>query len=207
MGSFDISGIDIEANEIEEENLSMSYKGSLGAYQCDENYEPVDDKVLGPFDSLDVCVEVVESEEPGVIVSGFNKLIITQDVTGVSFIAIENGETNEDWQDLVDTSCNAGGICMVRVQLINTFYADPSQKLKVDGVAILGGNSRKLSLPVKTSSSLRGGKEEERKLEDIKEDPEFGLEVSLKKPSKKENSCAIYLVSHDESMGVYDSKS
>merc|ERR1712087_784036 len=197
QASFSINGIVVEADEIEEENVSMSYKGSVEAYQCDkDSWLPDDDKVLGPFDTLNICVEVTQSEEPGVIVSGFDKLTITQETTLVSFIAIENGQTDENWEDLVETNCNADGVCMARVQLINAFYADVSHKLNVVGIATLGGNSRKLSLPVKTSSSLRGGKQEERKLEDeisedeppvgeVVEDPEFVMKVSLAQPCKE----------------------
>merc|ERR1712087_876118 len=93
-----------------------------------------------------------------------------QDGTGVTFLALQNGETDENYEDLVDTECNSEGICMVRVQLINAFFSDP-QLLNVDGVATLGGSSRKLTVPVvKGSSSLRGGKKEERKLQDDEED-------------------------------------
>jgi hypothetical protein len=194
QAGFSINGIAVEEGEVEEENLSMTYKGSVTAFQCDENtYFPVDGEVLGPFDTLNVCVEVVEAEEPGVVVSGVQDLTITQDGTGVTFLALQNGETDENFEDLVDTKCNSEGICMVRVQLINAFFSDP-QLLNVDGVAILGGSSRKLTVPVvKASSSLRGGKKEERNLQDNEEedDNKFKLKVGVSKPCQNGEGSSI----------------
>merc|ERR1711865_897601 len=142
-----------------------TYTGTVTAFQCDENsYERVDgDTFLGPFDILNVCVMVDEAESD-VVVSEILNLNITQDITGVSFVALKNGETEDNLKDLVSTKCNGAGICMARVQLINAFFLD-LQSLNVGGVATLGG----------------GGKAER----NFDEDDEFTLKVRLAQPCKE----------------------
>lgn len=185
QGDFSVNGIAVEGEDVLQENHSMTYTGTVTAFQCDENsYERVDgDTFLGPFDVLNVCVKVDEAESD-VVVSGILNLNITQDITGVSFVALKNGETEDNLKDLVSTKCNGAGICMARVQLINAFFSD-LQSLNVGGVATLGGTSRKLNLPVRTSLSLRGGGKAERNLQEDDEDNEFTLKVALAQPCKE----------------------
>jgi len=183
QADFIVNEIEVEEEDVLQEELSMTYAGTVTAFQCDEYYTLVDDgKVLGPFDILNVCVKVDEAESD-VVVSGILDLKIIQDITGVRFEALKNGETEDNFEDLVSTKCNGDGICMVRVQLLNDFFSEV-QTLKVDGVATLGGISRKLNLPVRTSSSLRGGGNAERNLQED-EDNEFTLKVGLAQPCKE----------------------
>jgi len=185
QAGFSIGGIAIKEDEFDVEDLSITYAGTVKAFQCEENtYKRVDGTVLGPFDKLNVCVDVDAAESPDTVVNGILDLTITQDDTRLSFIALKNGEPAEDDLHLVSTKCNADGICMARVQLISAFFLDP-KVLNVEGVATLGGTSRKLNLPVRTSSSLRGGGNEKRNLQEDEKDDEFTLKVGLTQPCKE----------------------
>lgn len=184
QASFDISGILVEEDEIDEEELSVVYSGKVNAFQCDENsYERVEGgQVLGPFDTLNVCVE--EYAEADVAVSGIADLTITQEGTGISFLALQNGSTKEEFEDLVSTKCNSNGVCMARVQLINAFFQD-TRSLNVVGAVTLGGKSRKLNVPVRNSSSLRAGRNGNKKERNLEENDEFALTVNLSEPCKE----------------------
>lgn len=182
QADFSINEITVEAGEVENENISIMHDASINAYFCDEHFSEVENKPLGPFDSLVVCVSV-GSEEDGVIVSGIRDFEMKQEGTFAEFTALKDGEPPEGRDDLVDTKCEEG-VCMASVKLVDFFFVD-AQPINVEGVVTLEeGNHRKLNLnlPVQTSSLRQERRKDERNLQDGEGDNEFELKVSLTQP-------------------------
>jgi hypothetical protein len=174
---FEINGISVEQDNIEEQAIGISYKGRVRGFVCDAATfaEKTQTEPLGPFDRLDVCVEIDNSDESDVdvVVQSISDMELLQ-IGGAEFTALEDGNIRDGFDDLVHTECNNKGVCMVRTQLINAFFSTATV-LTVKGKAVLGsgGSGKVPKLTLEGNERLQYG------------NGEFNLKVELAEPCKE----------------------
>lgn len=128
LAGFQVSNLDVYLPDVEEVDMSVSYKGTVQAFNCDpDTLKSVDSNVpLGPFATLNVCVKAdppVAAEEEFAVAS-FVDLEVWQYDSQLTFFAVEDGATKPEFNDLVVVDCKSKGMCLGRVKLIDSFFAD-----------------------------------------------------------------------------------
>jgi len=136
--SFSEGGITVTAEELEEANIAIEFQGEIDVYQCDDQGEEIESVPIGPFDLLNVCVKVKDSENTKV--TEFVNFSVKQGP--FVFSAIQNGIIDYLNEDVVTKVCGVY-YCRVSMQPVAAFFAEPNE-LTVYGEVRVGETQGRL---------------------------------------------------------------
>lgn len=199
--SFELSDIAVSIPEAEEENLEINYEGQVNSFLCNpDTLEKINDAPpFGPFDILNICVKaesVTGADDPPAI-TGFQELTIKQHLSSIVFLAVEDGDVDENNIDVVILDCERQNMCLARIQLISAFFAgSEAYSLDAFGRVKLGPRSPARRLKNAENLSLRGmnvGKQ--RSLEEKEENDQFSVSIQLTQPCDGKNAPTLNAIS------------